>query len=113
MSDNEITENPLIAKFPDLRDTLEKIGWVDTGFDKVEAGKSAFAILGEYGDTKHIWDKDKEEEVEAARTLFDSLTKKGYRAFKVTGKNGDKGDIMKKFDPEAERVIFAPMMQGG
>lgn len=112
MNTNE-TENPLAAKFPDLRETLDKMGWVDASFDAIGAGKHAFAVLGEYGDTKHIWDKDKEEEVEAARTLFDSLTKKGYRAFKVTGKNGDKGDQMKKFDPDAERVIFAPQMQGG
>lgn len=47
-------------------------------------------VLDRTGHTRHIWDSEKADEVEAARTLYDSLTRKGYRAFKVK-KNGDEG----------------------
>jgi len=70
------------------------------------------AVLGRAGDTKQIWDPDNKAEVEAAETLFDSLTKKGYLAFKV-GKDGEKSTQMKKFSPSAGKVILVPPMVGG
>lgn len=111
--------NPLTLKFPDLKPTLDSLTWMDGSFEEVPSGKSAIAVMGEPGDTKHIWDKRKEAEVEAARTLFKKLTKPvkdggaGYRAFHVTGKDGEKGEQMNEFDPEAERMILVPPMQGG
>jgi hypothetical protein len=72
------------------------------------------ATLDRTGDTKVIWDKDNEDEVEAARATFDRLTKdKKYTAFHVTGKDGKKGERMRAFDPEAERIILVPQMVGG
>lgn len=68
--------------------------------------------LNETGDTKTVWDKDNEEEVEEARAQFDRLTKKGFKAFKVD-KRGDQGEQMKRFDPNAEKIIFVPQYQGG
>ena len=105
--------NPLAVKFPDLKPTLDTLGFIDGSFEDVPAGKHAIAVMGEPGDTKHIWDKRKEDEVEAARTLFKSLTKKGYRAFHVTGKDGEKGSQMNEFDPDAERMIMVGPMAGG
>ena len=113
METQTTTPNPLAVKFPDLKATLDQIGWADGSFDDVPQGSNAMAVMGEPGDTKHIWDKRKEEEVEAARTLFKALTKKGYRAFHVTGKDGEKGEQMNEFDPNAERVILVPQMAGG
>ncbi len=105
--------NPLVVKFPDLKPQLETLGFMDGSFEDVPAGKHAIAVMGEPGDTKHIWDKRKTDEVDAARTLFTSLTKKGYRAFHVTGKDGEKGEQMSEFDPSAERMIMVPQLQGG
>lgn len=65
------------------------------------------------GDTKLMWDSEKEDEVEAARATFDKLTKKGYAAFKAEGKDGHAGSQIKKFDADAERIILIPQMQGG
>jgi hypothetical protein len=71
-------------------------------------------IMDREGDTKHIWDSDNPDEVEAARLLFDSLVKeKKYVAYKVEGKKGEKGEVMRRFDPTAERVIFSPPLVGG
>jgi hypothetical protein len=77
-----------------------------------EEGKIAIAVLGSSGDTKKIWDKSNEDEVEDARASYDRLKKKGYLAFSVN-KDGSKGEQMTEFDPDAERMIMVPQMQGG
>ncbi len=69
-------------------------------------------ILDQHGDTKLIWDPEKPDEVEHARSTFDSLKKKGYLAYSVTRK-GDKGEVLKAFDAEAEKMILAPATVGG
>lgn len=110
----ETQTNPLAIKFPDLAVDLDKIGFMEAPFEELPAGMSAFAVMGERGDTKHIWDKTKPDEVDAARALFDKLTKeKRYMAFRVTDKEGNKGDQMREFDPTAERMILVPAFQGG
>jgi len=70
------------------------------------------AILDRTGDTKIIWDSANEDEVEEAKRTFKNLKDKGYAAYSVN-KKGDKGEVMKKFDAEAERIIMAPPLQGG
>lgn len=86
----------------------------DTTFGEIPAGKRAMAVMGAKGDTKYLWDAGNAAEVEAARRQFDFLTKeKRYAAFRMTGKDGGKGEQIRTFDPEAERIIFAPAMQGG
>lgn len=107
------TKNPLSNKFPELKGPLETLRWMHGSFEEVPSGHSSMAVMGETGDSKHIWDKNKPAEVEAARAMFDTLTKKGYRAFHVHGKEGEQGEQMREFDPHAERVIFVPQMQGG
>lgn len=86
---------------------------LDIPFSQVPEGLAAMAIMGGNGDTKHIWDPTKPAEVEAARTLFNQLTRKNYLAFKATGKEGDKGDQVREFDPSFGRLIFTPQMVGG
>jgi len=74
--------------------------------------QSVMAVMGKEGDTKTVWDKDKPDEVEAAKIQFDALKAKGYLAFKVD-EDGEKGEVMKKFDPKAQKVILAPPVVGG
>lgn len=68
--------------------------------------------LDRTGDTRQIWDADKPDEVAAALAAFNSLTAKGYRAFRVK-KDGTEGAAMTSFDPEAEKMILVPALQGG
>ena len=75
-------------------------------------GKSVLHVLDKTGDTKQVWDSRNEAEVEVARAAFDSLTKKGYLAFSVK-KDGSKGEVIREFDPKAEKIILSPPMQGG
>jgi hypothetical protein len=69
-------------------------------------------VMDESGHTKHIWDSTKPDEVEAMRAIYDSLTRKGYRAFNVK-KDGESGTRMDTFDPTAEKMILAPQLRGG
>jgi len=69
-------------------------------------------ILGKEGDTKVIWDPENRDEVKAAREQFDALKGKGFLAFEVKNK-GDKGSEIKKFDPEAGKIILTPPIMGG
>ena len=69
-------------------------------------------VLDATGDTKTIWNKDIQVEVDVARMQFDAMKKKGYAAYKVDAK-GEKGEVLKTFDPNVERMIMAPPMVGG
>lgn len=84
-----------------------------TSTESQKPRKLEMAVMGKEGDTKHIWDKSKPAEVEAARDLFNSLTKKGYTAYSVAGEKGDKDKQIREFDPNAERIIFVPPVQAG
>jgi hypothetical protein len=87
---------------------------LDKSFGDIPDGMGAMAIMGKEGDTKHIWDKTKPAECEAAKALFNTLVNdKKYLAFKVKGADGSQGEQVKEFDPQEERYIFVPMMQGG
>jgi len=85
----------------------------DKTFGDVPPGMGAMAVMGKEGDTKYIWDRTKPDEVEVAKTTFNTFVKtKKYLAFKVTG-DGGKGEQVKEFDPAEERYIFVPPMVGG
>ncbi len=64
------------------------------------------------GDTKLIWSPQNDAEVEAARTTFNSLKKKGFIAYAVKP-GGEKGTVLSEFDETAEKVILAPPVAGG
>jgi len=69
-------------------------------------------VLDTSGDTKHIWDRRNAEEVAEARSLFDRMKAKGFQAWSVT-RGGDKDKRITEFDPQAEKIIFAPALVGG
>lgn len=74
---------------------------------------STLHVLDTTGDTKLIWDRNNEDEVSAARKMFDDLKRKQFMAYKAEGKEGKKGEVIHNFDPDAERIIMAPRMVGG
>lgn len=88
-------------------------GTEDMAFGDLPAGRHAMAVMGERGDTKLQWDPTVAAEVEAARRQFEFLTReKRYAAFRME-RNGDRGEMIREFDPQAQRIILAPQMQGG
>ena len=69
-------------------------------------------ILSYEGDSKIIWDIKNKDEVEAAKLQFDALKKKDYVAY-AADKEGNKGKVMKVFDPKAGKIIMVPPITGG
>jgi hypothetical protein len=80
---------------------------------ELEPGQSVLVELDKTGDTKITWDRSKPDEIEVARAAFANARARGMMAYKVTGKDGTKGEIMHEFDPQAERIILAPALRGG
>jgi hypothetical protein len=70
-------------------------------------------VMDSTGDTRLMWDKGNEDEVSAARRTFRDLKAKGYLAYSVRGKKGEKGTVLREFDPDAERIIMSPQLVGG
>lgn len=70
------------------------------------------AVMDYTGDTKLIWDADNEVEVKAARELFDKLKKENYLAYSVR-RNGKQDELIRKFDPDLEKIIMVPPVIGG
>jgi hypothetical protein len=79
---------------------------------EVPKGKHLLAAMDKTGDSKFMWDPKNKDEVAAAKAQFDALKKKGYIAFTVD-KKGDKGEIIREFDPELEKIIMTPPIAGG
>lgn len=73
---------------------------------------SVLNIIDRTGDTRLQWNKNRADEVKAAKERFDSYKAKGYLAYKVN-KAGDQGEVLQAFDPSAERVIMTPQSIGG
>lgn len=68
--------------------------------------------MGLEGDTRVEWDPSMRHEVEAARQNFDKLISKGYYAYRVSS-SGERGEMIREFDPNARKIIMAPQMAGG
>ena len=66
-------------------------------------------VLDPTGHTSITWDKRSPEQVETARTVFNDMVKKGYRAFRP----GESGGQIDAFDAEAERIVIVPHLVGG
>ena len=71
------------------------------------------AVMSGRGDSKFMWDPDNADEVAEAKALYERMTKKRFTAFAVKGRDGEKGEKMASFDPDAGRVIFVPQIAGG
>jgi hypothetical protein len=80
--------------------------------NRPETEDGVLVILDQSGDTRHTWNRNNADEVREMRDLFDRMIKKGYQAWSVTRK-GDKDQRITEFDPQAEKVIFAPALVGG
>lgn len=72
---------------------------------------SELRILGKGGDIKISWNSRSEIEVAVAKETFEKRIKDSWSAFREKG--GMKGDKIKIFDPDAERIVLVPPISGG
>lgn len=74
--------------------------------------RNEMALMDHTGDTKVMWDPKNPHEVAAAEAQFNELKKKGFIAYTVNKKGGS-GEILRKFDPDIEKMILSPPIVGG
>lgn len=64
------------------------------------------------GDSRIEWDPNNPDEVEIAKRAFDALKKKGYLTYR-TRRDGSAGEVIRTFDPTAEKILATPQIVGG
>lgn len=79
----------------------------------VPQGHGIMHELDRSGDVRAMWDRGNADEVASARRQFQDLAKKGYVAYRAEGKNGERGEVIREFDPDAERIILVKALVGG
>lgn len=65
------------------------------------------------GDVRVMWDQNNDDEVAAARKQFEDMRKQGFLAYAAEGKRGERGQVIREFDPKVERIILVKPNQGG
>ena len=73
---------------------------------------STLHIMDRTGDTRIEWDPSNKTEVKIARAAFDEAKKKKMLTYKVDSR-GNRGELIREFDPTAERIIATPQTVGG
>lgn len=83
-----------------------------------ESVESVLSIMKPHGD-EHAgdmdlkWNKNSPAEVARCRAAFDDARAKDkYMAYRVN-RDGTRGEVIREFDPNAERIIMTPPMVGG
>ena len=69
-------------------------------------------VMDRTGDTRHQFDLTDAKSVASAEALFERLTNQGYRAVALAP-SGEPGELLNKFDPKTEQMLFIPHLKGG
>lgn len=76
-------------------------------------GKGMISVLNEEGDSRIEWNPENDEETNAAKEMFNKTIEiDGMRAYEL-GKDGKQGKEIKKFNPNAAKIIMVPRIAGG
>lgn len=73
---------------------------------------SLIHTLDTTGDTRIEWDPAKPDEVALARRAFQDAKDKKMLIYR-TRADGTQGELLRDFDPNAERIVCAPQTVGG
>jgi hypothetical protein len=69
--------------------------------------------LDHTGDTRVMWDRHNPAEVDIAKAAFAKAQKSGALIYKAEGKKGERGEQIREFDPDVERMVVVPRIVGG
>lgn len=75
-------------------------------------GDCELCVMDATGDTKIIWNPADDFETKNAREQFEKHKKQGYVIYKVDP-DGDSGEVMHSFDPNAAKMIARQRVVGG
>ena len=73
---------------------------------------SVLVIPNEDGDLRIEWSAADEAQIQVARDAFDKGIEQGMTAYQIAP-GGERGSLIREFDPEARRILLAPQMVGG
>ena len=99
---------------------LEQIA-AESGLTQVDdltppPGHGIMSMLSQrHGDLRLMWDKSNPDEVASAEATFKRMTegRSKHIAYEATGKDGAQGPVMRRFNPDVERLIFVRQNQAG
>lgn len=74
--------------------------------------KSVLHITDETGDTRLMWDPTNKDEVDIAKSSFEKGIAKGMLAYSVNA-DGTTGEVIRKFDKKAGKIIMVRQTAGG
>jgi hypothetical protein len=86
-----------------------------TASERFESGAfdGIIQMINDQGDSRIMWDRRNRVEVDVAKAAFRAAIKGGAMVYKAEGKEGTRGEQVKTFSAEDERLIVVPAMQGG
>lgn len=74
--------------------------------------KHELRTIGKLGDVKISWNRENADEVKTAKEMFDKKIKEGWSAFGEM-RLGTRGDQIRTFNPDAQRIVLVPPISGG
>lgn len=92
--------------------TVRKFETVEKTRGAAPSSKRVQIVMDRFGDTRHEFDAADAQAVALAEERFRQLTGSGFRAAALSG-DGSPGRLIGTFDPEVERTLFIPHLQGG
>jgi hypothetical protein len=69
-------------------------------------------VMDHRGDTRHVFELSNARALADAEARFKELTGKGYRAVRP-GNEGQAGQLLSRFDPHVNEIVFIPPLEGG
>ncbi len=69
-------------------------------------------VMDRNGDTRHEFDAQDPVALAEAERRFEQLLKRGYRAVALDGE-GDRGQLIRTFDPKRQKTLFIPQLVSG
>lgn len=78
----------------------------------ITATKNMLSIANGEGDNRIMWDPRDRDEVKVAKEAFQKAKAKGMLAYSVTD-DGEKGEVIREFDPSLSKIIMTKQLQGG
>lgn len=86
----------------------------EVSVEEVPEGHGLMSMLTpRHGDLRVMWDRNNAAETGAARQTFERMISEGHIAYRAVGKQGDRGEVITVFDPDAERIIMVRQNRGG
>lgn len=75
--------------------------------------KNMLSITDASGDTRIMWDPRNKDEVATAEAAFNAAKEKGMLAYSVDTETGGQGEVIRKFDKKAGKIIMVRQLVGG